>query len=304
MIVEENIKFLGWNCTALSAGNLRAMLAPDIGGRIISLQFEGAELFFTNEKHRGETFEFTDDYHAEKRKLGFRLWGGDKTWVAPQHSWHEHIPPLDLDAAKYRLEINSNSVVMTSPTCRETGLTVIREVSSDRADSLNLNVTFRNDSSLTIQYGIWDVTQMQRPFDIVLPVPCESIKPYEDEGESVGFKKTAVHESEGFSVIQCREARHFKYGAVVPGSAFAVRKTPSGTIVHARKFEKSAGPFAHGANLEVYNSPEMDYMEFEVHSPLLTLKPGEKASHAQKWCFYSVDNGLSLTDINALSGRD
>ena len=34
-------------------------------------------------------------------QLGFVLWGGDKTWLAPQDRWTDGDPFLDLDSGAY-----------------------------------------------------------------------------------------------------------------------------------------------------------------------------------------------------------
>ena len=106
-------KFYKWNGYLLANSNIELGVTPEIGGRIISLKFNGEELLFVDPNHCGETFDFSSvsDLAAEKRKLGFRVWGGDKTWVAPETAWIESIPPLDLDAMPYSVELEENAVI-------------------------------------------------------------------------------------------------------------------------------------------------------------------------------------------------
>ncbi|MGA8163440.1 MAG: hypothetical protein WB791_00255 [Waddliaceae bacterium] len=87
-------------------------------------------MLFVQKEHVGETFSFdhVTDLRAEKRRLSFRLWGGDKTWVSPQSAWREAIPPLELDAGAHDAKSEGASIVMQSPRCRETGLRIIRRV--------------------------------------------------------------------------------------------------------------------------------------------------------------------------------
>lgn len=61
---------------------------------------------------------------------GFPLWGGDKTWVAPQARWIDRVPFPDLDSGDCELELwpdgHHAMARMTSPVCRETGMQVTR----------------------------------------------------------------------------------------------------------------------------------------------------------------------------------
>ncbi len=109
--IEEAV-FYGWKGYRLVCGPLAIGVAPDLGGRIISLAHEGTELLFVQQEHLGEVFDLdgATDLRALKRRLGFRLWGGDKTWIAPQSSWWEGIPPLDLDAGRYRVRVDGDTL--------------------------------------------------------------------------------------------------------------------------------------------------------------------------------------------------
>ena len=129
----------------MTSGEVSLGITPQIGGRIISLTHQEEELFFVQDEFKGDIYdlEVIDDLRAKKREMGFRLWGGDKTWVAPQNEWWEKVPPLDLDAGVYSVNIDENILEMTSPFCRETGLRIIRRITLDDG-LIHLQQTFRN----------------------------------------------------------------------------------------------------------------------------------------------------------------
>jgi hypothetical protein len=175
---EENI--YGWNGYRLEIGDISLGITPQIGGRIISLTYRGEELLFVQEEHKGEVFDFSrvQDLVREKERLGFRVWGGDKTWVAPQSAWWSKIPPLELDAGQYSAHVIDNGLEMVSPVCRETGLQIIRQVELHEDQSIVLIETIRNTTDYIIERGIWNVTQVLRPFDVYLPAKKENIRAY------------------------------------------------------------------------------------------------------------------------------
>ena len=277
-----------WPGHELSAGNLTLGIAPIIGGRILSLKYQNQELFFVNEEHAGEIYDLAsiNDPIAEKIKMGYRLWGGDKTWVAPQSSWQEPFPPLDLNAGQYQAELENNAITMTSPIDRETGLQIIRRVELLENDQFMLDQTFVNKSDHEIQCAIWDVTQLQKPFDIYLPVDSNKLEADERFPASIHQRESLIsQENCAWSKITCKDPLEFKYGALInKGQSLAIRKEDKETLIISRQFDINPNaqyPDNHMA--EVYNSEKWNYLELETLGPLVTLKAGEKTSHQIKW---------------------
>jgi len=279
----------GWNGHSMTNQDIEIGITPSIGGRIISLKFKGKELLFVDHAHMGETFNFTSavDLKKEKQTLGFRLWGGDKTWVAPESKWIEGIPPIDLDASEYTATLTDNSIKMTSPIDRETGLQIIREISLDAENNIFLNQTFINKKDQPISCGIWDVTQHLRPSEIFIPIKPEKVKPDTRFPASVDKRREIISAEEGLTKICCTTPWQFKYGAKAD-EGYVIMKTPyddQQKIVIKRTFEiDPQALYPHDDHMiEVYNSNGYPYFELEVLGPLVTIEPEQSIAHQQKW---------------------
>ena len=87
-------------------GPLELVLLPQVGGRIMRLAWQGEDLIFTHPDFRGrvEPVAQVEDVHAAKQRMGFRLWGGEKTWLAPQGRWTDGVPFVDLDSGAYTVD--------------------------------------------------------------------------------------------------------------------------------------------------------------------------------------------------------
>lgn len=276
----------GWKGYVWESGDISVGLVPQLGGRIMSLKFRGQELFFVQEKHRGETFDLSQ-LAGNKKQFGFRVWGGDKTWLSPEKSWIEKIPPLDLDAGPYGFSFDEKAcrATMISPVCRETGLRITREVVWVEADRFVLKETMKNESQVPVKRGIWNVTQILRPFEIYFPCCRKDVRLYDDEAfRHCSPENYLTAESEA-TVISCRDQEHFKFGAILrEGKVVARRRTPNGVLGFSKTFPIVAkADYAHHSHAEVYNSPFYPYCEIEIHSPLLTLLPGQAFSQTQEW---------------------
>ncbi len=301
-ITEEDLH--GWRVHRLASGPITLGIAPDIGGRILSMTYQGIELFFTQPEHRGEVLDLgpVDDLRALKRDIGFRLWGGDKTWVAPQSSWWEGIPPLDLDAGRYVARVEERAVRLESPTCRETGLRIVRRIEMRPGGDVILDQELTNLGDRESACGIWDVTQCLRPMDVYLNAPAADVRAYSEEGESVRLRESLLGADGAWMVVPCREALHFKFGARVRrGLIMAIRRRGADALALVRRFEiDGSAPYAHDAMVEVYNSPSYEYLEIEVHAPLRPLPAGGRVVHRQAWRIGSIPADAGPREAEAL----
>jgi len=283
----EKVKFCGWKCYRITVGDLSLTVAPEIGGRIISLTHQGEELLFVEKEHQGETFDFSkvEGLRAEKRRIGFRVWGGDKTWVAPQKEWWEGTPPLELDAGKYELRLEGSGFMMISPVCRETGLQVIRRVNVEKTGVVSLRQELVNKGKDTVLKGIWNVTQLLRPTDIYLPASKSQLRSYHEEDLTLPTHEIVVCEDEGWCKVPCRDNTLFKFGGIIDaGAILALKESKKGSLAFLKTFDIDMdAKYVHSSSIEIFNALDHEYCEVEVHAPSMHLKAGERYQHSQQW---------------------
>jgi len=275
----------------MQSGPLELILIPQVGGRIMGMVWRDHNLSFTQPEREGhvEDLSAIQDLHAKKREMGFPLWGGDKTWLAPQTRWTDGVPLLDLDSGHYDLTIEQDGpevvvVRMTSPICRETGIQITRTVTmSSEAQKWIVTHRLFNAGSNETQWGVWDVNMVLKPGQVYLPRGAGSrypqgVKTFTEEGESVNVRNTMVGELESLAVIRCTDPKAFKFGVdAQEGWMLAVLEVAGLGLVGYRKQVPMYPdkPYGHGCVAEVYNSDRYPYFEMEIHGPVVSLKPGE-----------------------------
>ena len=293
----ERIEFNGWPCVRLAAGKLEGAVGAFPGGRLLSLRVAGQELLYVDRERAGQVPpSVTGELRTFKRDFGFPLWGGDKTWIAPQDAWWEATPPLELDSGKYSIEADGPAVLLRSRPCAETGLVVERRIEFGPSMSMRLDESIENTGRAPVRRGIWNVTQLLRPARVWLPAEKQDIRAYPEEGQSVALATRVIESRGSFSGILCEEALHFKYGAIPrEGRLLTIVRGEQDVLMH-RRFAMESNPdaYAHGSAVEVYNSPTLPYLEVEVHAPLRELKPGEKQTARQVWNFHVVPGGTKF----------
>lgn len=294
--------YKGWDAWRIEQGPLTLVLVPQVGGRLMGIQWHGQDLAFVNPECQGLVQDVTtiDDVHECKRHLGFLLWGGDKTWLAPQGRWTDDVPFIDLDSGAYELSIDEDTgeATMTSPVCRETGIQIERTVRVDeQPGAWTVMHTLYNRSERKVSWAPWDVAMMLRPATVYLPTRASSrfpqgLRTFENEGVSTEARDRVVSFSDGFAVVSCRDAVKFKYGVDAEiGSVLAVIDAgPRGQI----GFRKSVPafhpqPYAHGCVVEVFNAEDQPYFELELHGPVVTLAPGRSFTLAESAQLFDLE---------------
>jgi hypothetical protein len=296
--------FKGWDAVWIERGPLTLILVPQVGGRIMSVCWHGRELAFVNPAYQGrvEDVAAITDLHEYKRRVGFLLWGGDKTWLAPQDRWTDGVPFVDLDSGAYelRLDRTTGAATMTSPACRETGVEIERRLElGDRVGTWRITHTLRNRSDRVVSWAPWDVDMMLRPATVFLPTRTASpypkgVRTFDNEGVSTTVRDEVVRFLDDIAVISCRRPVRFKYGVdAEPGRLLAVLEAGDRGLVGYRKSVPTyyPRPYGNGCALEVFNAPALPYLELELHGPLASLQPGES---------FSVHTDAVLFDLDAL----
>ena len=311
-VTLKQSRYKGWDSWHLSQGPLEIVVVPQVGGRIMGMRWRGHDLAFTHQKLEGiiEDVSKVSDVRSRKREIGFRFWGGEKTWLAPQPRWNDNLPFYDLDSGQYAFHVihhrqDSATVQMISPVCRETGVQITRTITLIR-ESTEWTVThsIENHSSQEISWGIWDVAMIQRPGKVYVSTSPSSIFPngvktYTEEGESSQVRDQVVGELGSLAVITCTEPKKFKYG--VDGDQTDTGTSENGWmlgildvaglgLVGYRKSVKVFGDqaYGHGCVAEVFNSDVYPYFEMEIHGPLVTLKPQESFSLEEKQALFEI----------------
>jgi hypothetical protein len=299
--VIRSAPFKGWDAVWIERGPLRLILVPQVGGRIMSIFWHGRELAFVNPAYQGRVDDIAAiaDLHDYKRRAGFLLWGGEKTWLAPQDRWTDAVPFVDLDSGAYELALDraTGAATMTSPVCRETGVQIERRLElGDQAGTWGVTHTLRNRSDRVVTWAPWSVDMVLRPATVFLPTRSGSpypggVRTFANEGVSATVRDQVVSFLDDIAVISCGQPVRFKYGTDAdPGRLLAVLE--AGGLVGYRKSVPvyHDRPYGHGCVLEVFNAPALPYLELELHGPLASLQPGESCSIRTDAALFELDS--------------
>jgi hypothetical protein len=338
----QSTTYEGWPAQQLSNQWLKLIIVPQLGGRVMQVTFADHPYLFVNPQLKGKHFL---PLTSGDKPIWYN-YGGDKIWPMPEGTEDDqHWPgPISdaLDNGDYAFRIlsqDSNCAVrLEGPPEPKTGLQYTRDISIDGdSPQIFFHAVMKNISTHDIRWSMQSVTQydtadpqnpqdFNRDFWAFTPVHPQSA--YLD-----GFHvRSGLADDPSFAVKNQLFTLHWLYlqnevWIDSPAGWLAVVDAPAGfAMVERFTFQKNAEYpgkatvifYKNGPSLEMNkdgmpfingSSPEdrLHYMEAEINSPIVNLKPSETYAFDTKWFparsgkeFSTVrDAGIIETELSA-----
>jgi hypothetical protein len=312
----EEVDYRGWAALKMSNELVELYIVPDIGGRAIQFIFDGHGYLFVNDSLAGKVLPYKEG--EWNNYGGDKLWPAPQGWDGP-HQWPGPGDPV-LDGGKFTYKIlqargNRASVYLASPPDEEkTGLQFARVISLEagRPEVVFKN-TMTNVSDREVSWSIWSVTQIDArnpdgegyndQLDFFCALNSRSIFPKKYAvlyGLVNNFAWMADYERNVFQ-------GHYNYlvgkaGIDSPGGWLASVDGKSGYVL-VQRYEYSPGKrypddcsvefWVNGAGSYIaaktliQNEPDPKktpyYLEMEIFSPLVTLRPRQSYTFRTEW---------------------
>jgi len=291
----------------LRAEGVQAVIVPELGGRMLSLRFDGREVLWHDPELVDD--ELNPRCPVIRPVLGtdfssWQNWGGDKTWPAPQvldGSREGWLGPPDgvLDSGEYRVvAVGRDAALLRSSTEPTTGLLIERHILVEPR-AVIVRSTVINESGPEARWAAWEVAQL--PFDatdvasdraridvriagdadpIVLFDPVGSIDWSRDGGTvsarfSAAVGKLGFPDATGTAELVHADGR----GVRMSFSVAADAEYPDASPVQLWMQTPVDRPLP-GLN---GMSTRARYLELEALSPMRLLEPGHRISLEVRW---------------------
>jgi hypothetical protein len=278
----------GWDgAYQMSNGDVALVIVPQIGGRIMAYSLTGLDtLFYQNPDEFGKLYPITPE--------PWHNYGGYKVWNAPQDRWGWPPDPwLDFGPCSIQI-LNPLKVRTVGAPSFQTGIVYTREIEMAESGSrVQIAQTMTNITDHTVEWSVWDVTQLQRPDWIVFSLNIQSIFP-----NGINHHNDKSRESKGWHV----EGDWIYINYLEDGGKLGA-DSHVGWIAYAKDnqiYLKTFPVYAdqkyphNGDTVEVYTAEK--YIEVEVLSPLVTLGPGKSYTFTEQWYLMHSEQDLKNRD--------
>lgn len=289
----------------LDNGTIRLGLAPDLGGRLLSLQLQGVEFLYRASDLVNDELVYTGDREPRAART-LQDWvnvGGDKTWPAPQ-GWELPTqwpgpPDAVLDAGPYTPAAEeldgAKAVTVSSGVEPRTGLRIQRRlVLPATGTRLRLELSLENASAAPVTWAIWNVTQLRVPSEqgpddgVLVGVPPRDLDVVKVV-EGTGVPRVQRLAERVASVPAQRVVGKVGFPNATGWMAYV---GPAGTMSWSFPVEADLEYPDGGSRVEVWLEHPLDVpiahlgglrpaeaiVECEVLGPLRTLHPGDRTT--------------------------
>ena len=292
----EKISYLGLpNCYKLSNDKVEVIVTSDVGPRIVSYKFRGAENMLGEVPEATLTTELGD----------FKPWGGHRLWVAPEAKPRSYAPdnsPLTV-AFEGEREIRLNAPLESA-----TGIEKEMRIALEAGEGSGLTVRHRitNRNLWAIDAALWGLTVMRgggtaifpnEPYiswdDYLLPARPLVLWHYTDLTDarwSIGKKFIRLTTDE--------RASHPQKIGMLNKQGWAAYRHGATLFLKRFAYEEGASYPDYNCNCETYTAG--DFIEVESLSPLRRLEPGASAEYLERWSLFAdVETGTTEETLDA-----
>ena len=222
---------------------------------------------------------------------GWKNYGGDKVWYAPQKAW-DWPPPTALDPGPYKVSLATRTrLKMTSPIDSKSGLRVTRIIALDAsAPMIAITSTLeRVQPGEPKQVAAWEIAQVLPPQTLLARSTGEqrAITPMLDNApEKLPTTKPAAGRWMEVDPV-------FRGGKIgFPADALAVRHGDDFWVLRRINSESDYAPQDYATSTQIYADDAAatgrapgsgPYVELEFVSPLRLLAVGQSVSLHMQW---------------------
>lgn len=277
------IKYRGYNsCIELKNNNVRVVLCPELGGRILGYELNGKNVLYQNPEMDGKINE---------QKVVLRNPDGGRFDIGP-----EHIVPSRpaLFLGKWTGEIRGKREAdLISQKDTSTGVQLIRNFRlDDNSSRLYVTQTIRNTSNVTKYYCHWSRTFVKGGGISMTPLNSRSRFPkgylIYGPGSVMDFKpaeEANIRVRNGILEIIGAPARPKFVMDLEDGWLAYITKDNQLFIKKFPVYPNRVYGEMSGANVSIwYNKEEM--CEIEPIGPMETIRPGEQVSFTETWYLF------------------
>jgi hypothetical protein len=315
----KSTNYLGWKAEQLTNKWVTLEIVPQIGGRLIQVNFGGHDLLYVNPLLHGQVI-------PPGTPGGDHNYGGDKIWPLPegnQDEQHWSGAGGHLDGAPFTLQVLSRTpsncaVRLTGPVNDEIGQRYIRDISIDGDTPLiSFHVVMQNMTGYPQTWSEQTITEyatsdpagsenFNKKFYGVTEINPKSMYPTGYHVRNGPQDNPAFEVKNGTLRVHWNDIMQEVWIDSLSGWLAAVNGGSGYTVVERHDLD----PFHEypgGASIIFYSSGEPrrqdPFVEGEVNSPMVTLKPGETYAMDTTWYPTRMTDDFETTTWSGAVGR-
>ncbi len=287
----ETMQYEGWDAVRLTNGDAELVVTTSVGPRIIHYGLTGGP----------NAFQVIPETRGQSGGDTWQPYGGHRLWIAPEAMPYSYFPDTDAYGTPV---MDGDTLVLASPTEGTTGIKKEMRVSlAPSGPGVTVQHTLINHTAEPVVLSVWALSIVAAGGKVVLPQ--EPFVPHGDEllpaRPLVLWKFTDMADPRwrwGTKYVTLAAHENLDMPQKVglynaQGWAAHVTDTQA-FVLQIQPAPGGSGALADmGCNFETFTKGA--FQELETLGPLVTLQPGESATHTEQW-FLGELSGPTDTD--------
>ena len=264
----DSVMILNNGSYQVSSKNVDVVVNPAEGGRITSFKLGSYDFLIGKDLIPGAY--------------------GSTLWPGPQSDWN-WPPPAVLDSKPYSAVDNGNLVILTSGKDPVTGFRFSKELSADKANSINLDYTIVNKTDETKKVSPWEISRIHKGGLLFFPMGKRAmgIKAFDpvnlDTIDGIAWYKDELKRPEKNKLSTADGSEGW--------TAYAI----NGKLFIKKFKDITPEMIAPGeGEVMVYVDSRADFVEYEIEGAYETLRAGEGLNWNVKWIGVDIPANIKV----------
>ncbi|MBP5456741.1 MAG: DUF4380 domain-containing protein [Paludibacteraceae bacterium] len=302
----------------ITYNKISLVLLPDVGGRIVSLQYDGSENLLESDPSQ---------WDEEKRptatpdNLDFKAYNGHEVWIGPQSQWWKHQdlnpekkesdlfwpPDPYISSGNFQAQrIGENQIVLTGPESPISGIRFTKTITITEQNEVVIEAKATNIRPEPIAWDLWMVTRVNGHNLNFVPAEANNVEVSEPTHPYQG-PATYKIENGYFSFTPLKKDKEHEEctakAFITPSRPFMASLSGKNLLTIEFAHHEPSRIHPEQREVEVYSfatdHKESSLLEMEYHAPYETIPPGGSIETSEIWRIHTFEKEIAEAEVVA-----
>lgn len=302
----------------LAYKKIKIGILPEVGGRIVSLQYDGSDNLLESDASQWE-----EEVRpvASPSNLDFKAYNGHEVWIGPQSQWWkiQDLNPEKKDSdlfwppdpyisyGVFEVErIGENKIILKGPESPISGIRFTKSILISDNNEVIFEVKAENIRKEPVSWDLWLVTRVNGHNLSFVPAEADQVEVSEPTHPHQGPATYKVDNGYFSFTPLLKDKEHEECTAkafITPSRPFMASLSGKNLLTIEFAHHEPASIHPEQREVEVYSfatdHKESSLLEMEYHAPFETIPPGGFIETSEIWRIHAFDNEVSETEVIA-----
>ncbi|MBR4839151.1 MAG: DUF4380 domain-containing protein [Paludibacteraceae bacterium] len=300
----------------LSYKKIKLTILPDVGGRIVSLQYDGSENLLESDANQWDEKERPQ---ASPFNLDFKAYNGHEVWIGPQSQWWKHQdlnlekkvsdlfwpPDPYISYGNFTVERpQENQLILTGPESPISGIRFTKTITITEQEEVLIEAKATNIRKEPVAWDLWMVTRVNGHNLNFVPAEANKVEVSEPTHPYQGYATYKIENGYFSFTPLLKDKEHEECTAkafITPSRPFMASLSGKHLLTIRFAHHDPASIHPEQREVEVYSfatdKKETSLLEMEYHAPYETIPPGGSIQTSETWNIHRFEREVTKKEV-------